>query len=264
MMCFRWIGMPKETNNITETINYVFTGVFICEATIKLFAFQLRYFKDTWNKFDFFIISASLSFLLIQESKLISEDMSFNTTTQVLRTFRIGRMFKLFSKLKQLQIIFTTFINTLSSILNVGALMMLLIYIYSVIGVNVFAQVKWSWPMHERLNFMNTPNALLTLIRVATGEGWNDLMNALGKPKSYLHDCEPVFSWKDYKEAGEPLACGDYKITYAYFGSYLVLITLIFLNLFIAIILNGYFDTRDQEGQVLNAELMAKFKDAWA
>ena len=73
--------MPKETNNITETINYVFTGVFICEATIKLFAFQLRYFKDTWNKFDFFIISASLSFLLIQESKLISEDMSFNTTT---------------------------------------------------------------------------------------------------------------------------------------------------------------------------------------
>ena len=89
-------------------------------------------------------------------------------------------MFKLFSKLKQLQIIFTTFINTLSSIFNVGCLMMLLIYIYAVIGVNVFAQVKWSSPMHARLNFTDTGYALLTLIRVATGEGWNDLMNALG------------------------------------------------------------------------------------
>ena len=137
--------------------------------------------------------------------------------------------------------------------------MMLLIYIYSVIGVNVFAQVKWSWPMHERLNFMNTPNALLTLIRVATGEGWNDLMNALGKPKSYLHDCEPVFSWKDYKEAGEPLACGDYKITYAYFGSYLVLITLIFLNLFIAIIIDAFFGQSDMSDLPVKAKTIDDF-----
>jgi len=62
-------------------------------------------------------------------------------------------MFKLFRNLKQLQIIFTTFYNTLSSLLNVGSLMFLIIYIYAVIGIVLFADVKVISPMHDRLNF---------------------------------------------------------------------------------------------------------------
>jgi hypothetical protein len=38
--------------------------------------------------------------------------------------------------------------------------------------------------------------------------------------------------------------------------SYLIMISLVFLNLFIAIILNGYFDTQDQDKQELNSDLM--------
>jgi len=40
--------------------------------------------------------------------------------------------------MKQLDIIFNTFINTISSILNVGLLMFLILFIYAVIGVNLF------------------------------------------------------------------------------------------------------------------------------
>jgi len=43
----------------------------------------------------------------------------------------------------------------------------------------------------------------------------------------------------------KPVGCGSRVITLVYFFTYLVIVTLIFLNLFVAIILNGYFDTRD-------------------
>lgn len=41
-------------------MNYAFTSVFVCEATLKLIAFGLTYFKNSWNLFDFCIVMASL------------------------------------------------------------------------------------------------------------------------------------------------------------------------------------------------------------
>jgi hypothetical protein len=141
--------MSEGAKQATEIVNYVFTIVFVIEAIIKIIAFGCRYFKDTWNVFDFSIVAGSLVFILMQQTLGIG----FSTTTQVVRSLRISRMFKLFRNLKQLQIIFTTFYNTLSSLLNVGSLMFLIIYIYAVIGIVLFADVKLTWPMHERLNF---------------------------------------------------------------------------------------------------------------
>ena len=131
--------------------------------------------------------------------------------------------------------------------------MFLLIYIYAVIGVSFFAPVKWNGPMHNRLNFTNIGYAIITLIRVATGEGWNDLMDALGRSNKENYSCKVDATYEDYLTAGSvPIACGNYVTTYVFFGTYLIIITLVFLNLFIAIILSGYFETRDAEEQTLS------------
>ena len=116
--------------------------------------------------------------------------MGLSTTTSVVRSLRIGRMFKLFRNLKKLQIIFSTFLNTLSSLLNVGGLLILIMYIYAVIGISLFADVKVTAPMHSRLDFNGIFNAFITLFRVATGEGWNDLMDVLSTGNGYQgHFC---------------------------------------------------------------------------
>lgn len=40
--------------------NYIFTTVFFVEACLKLIAFGKSYFNNAWQKFDFFVVSASL------------------------------------------------------------------------------------------------------------------------------------------------------------------------------------------------------------
>ena len=50
---------------------------------------------------------------------------------------------------------------------------------------------------------------------------------------------------------------------YFYFFTFYSFVTLVFLNLFIAIILNGYFETKEQETQIVNGELLGVFRQAW-
>ena len=48
-----------------ETTNLVFTSCFIIEAVLKLFAFGWAYFGTSWNKFDFFVVIASILDILL-------------------------------------------------------------------------------------------------------------------------------------------------------------------------------------------------------
>ena len=96
MMMVQWPNIAPETVRVTEYINYVFTGVFITEAIIKLLAFRKRYFTEVWNRFDFAIVVSSIVFTIAQTMTTFP----LTSTAQVIRTLRIGRMFKLFSWLK--------------------------------------------------------------------------------------------------------------------------------------------------------------------
>jgi voltage-gated sodium channel len=81
---------------VTEKINHMFSTIFIIEALIKLAAFKWRYFRDSWNIFDLFIITISLCFIIVKELL----NLNVGSTTQAVRTLRLGRMLKLFRSMK--------------------------------------------------------------------------------------------------------------------------------------------------------------------
>lgn len=66
-MAFKWLGMSGSEERFVETINYFFTVIFVLEAAVKLIAFEGRYFKDSWNVFDFFIVASSVVFIALKE-----------------------------------------------------------------------------------------------------------------------------------------------------------------------------------------------------
>ena len=60
--------------------------------------------------------------------------------------------------------------------INVGALLILFLFLFAVLGVSLFAEVKIQESMSRHANFENFGRAILTLLRVATGESWNGIM----------------------------------------------------------------------------------------
>ena len=59
-MAITYEGSSNEVNQFMEITNLIFTAIFIVEAILKLFVFGWSYFGTSWNKFDFFVVIASL------------------------------------------------------------------------------------------------------------------------------------------------------------------------------------------------------------
>lgn len=65
---------------------------------------------------------------------------------------------------------------TLHSLANIGALLLLFIFMYSVLGMILFGATKRNRVMDDYINFENFYQSFLTLFIVATGDTWNEIM----------------------------------------------------------------------------------------
>jgi len=80
-------------------------------------------------------------------------------------------------------------LHTIPAFVNVGSLIVVMIYIFSTTGNRMFADIKLSGTLDQHRNFQSFSNSFLTLITSMTGEGWYEIMNDLAKDKSVDYDC---------------------------------------------------------------------------
>ena len=149
VLAMRWYQMGTTIQFINNILNYVFAAIFTLEAIIKITAFGTLYFSDSWNLFDFVIVIGTAIAIIL--SAAIS--ISIGPQTSILRAFRIGRVFRLIKKAKSLKMIFNTLIITIPALANVGGLLVLLLYIYSVLGVFIFAATKLNGALTPHANY---------------------------------------------------------------------------------------------------------------
>lgn len=131
----------------------------------------------------------------------------------VLRLARVLRVLRLITAVPRLQILVGALLKSIPSMTYVALLLSVLFYVYAVLGVSFFGRTD---PEH----FGTLGSAALTLFQVVTLEGWAEIMRAqMAGP------------------AGPAVAVG-------YFVSFILLGTMITLNLLIGVIVNGMDEAR--------------------
>jgi hypothetical protein len=70
-----------------------------------------------------------------------------------IRAFRVARLFRLLKRVKIMKIITDTLIVTLPSLINVGRLLLLIVYMYAVLGMQLFSGIMLKDYLNERTNF---------------------------------------------------------------------------------------------------------------
>ena len=168
LMTLKWYGMPDNIKDIQENINSGFTAIFFFEFVFKFISYGFRYFKNRWNNFDFFIVLCSVISIFLYRFGIIS----LNTSAIAVRNLNLGRIFKILRGNKSLRVIFSTFLMSLTNLLQVGCLLVLFLFMYSILGVYLFAKVKRTGILNNHINFTDVTSALLTLVRASTGENW--------------------------------------------------------------------------------------------
>lgn len=115
----------------------------------------------------------------------ILTDSNFSTTASLVRAFRIMRIFRLIRASKNLKVLIDTIAYIIPSLANLGALILLLLFIYALLGMNLFSQVMYQDELGPNANFRFFGTSLMLLLRCATGEKWNILMNEFANSDGY-------------------------------------------------------------------------------
>ena len=134
---------------------------------------------------------------------------------------------------------------------------MLFIYLYSILGVFLFAEVRFGNSLNEYANFRNFPNAALTLFRIVTGEAWNEIMADTSVQRSILTPCVDKQTWAEQQV--EINGCGDPYASLLFYMSFMLIVSFVLLNLFLAIILDGWDKTKMELELKINEDHIKAF-----
>ncbi|XP_028609359.1 voltage-dependent L-type calcium channel subunit alpha-1C isoform X11 [Grammomys surdaster] len=247
-------------------LNMLFTGLFTVEMILKLIAFKPKhYFCDAWNTFDALIVVGSIVDIAITEpaehtqcSPSMSAEENSRISITFFRLFRVMRLVKLLSRGEGIRTLLWTFIKSFQALPYVALLIVMLFFIYAVIGMQVFGKIALNdtTEINRNNNFQTFPQAVLLLFRCATGEAWQDIMLACMPGKKCAPESEPSNSTE-----GENL-CGS-SFAVFYFISFYMLCAFLIINLFVAVIMDN-FDYLTRDWSILGPHHLDEFKRIWA
>ncbi|HSL60262.1 MAG TPA: ion transporter [Desulfotignum sp.] len=215
---------------LLHTLDVLVLSIFSVEILIKLIARYPRpqqFFTDPWNVFDFVIVAACFLPFAVKYA-------------MVLRILRLLRVLRLIRAIPRLQIVVEALLKSLPSMGYVSILLFVLFYVYAVMGTFLFAG-------NDPIHFGTLQASFLSLFRIVTLEDWTDIMY------TQIYGCA-VYGFEPYSElCTDPVAFPI--VSPVYFVSFVLLGTMIFLNLFIGVIVNGMDEARKQHEAELKLQM---------
>lgn len=185
---------PVVMNSIgpyIDQIDLVILVIFVIEILLKVYAYRLKFFKSAWNLFDASVVLVSI----------LPAAGSF----AVFRALRILRTLRLLKNIPKLKLIIESLLHAIPSIGWIFMLLIIVYYIFAVIGTNIFGD---AYPVY----FGTLGKSFYTLFQIMTLESWSSAI------------ARPILD-------GQPFAA-------LYFILFILIATYTTLNIFIAIVVN--------------------------
>lgn len=186
-------------------------AIFVLEIAIKLYAFRLRFFRSGWNVFDFVIVGIAL--------------VPASGPLAILRAFRILRILRLVTKIARLRHLVESLIRALPSIGWIVVLMLMVFYIFAVMGTKLFGE---AFPAY----FGHLGASLYTLFQVMTLESWS---HGISRP-----------------------VMAEFPYAWIYFLTFILITVFTVLNLFIGIIVNTMQEKHFEEEEQRRSDMESR------
>jgi len=212
-----------------HTLDQLILAVFVAEVIVKIGAEgrrPWRYFADPWNVFDFAIVAVCF--------------MPFDAQgVAVLRLARLLRVLKLVRALPKLQILVSALLKSIPSMGYVSLLLFMLFYLYAVAATMFFGA-------NDPVHFGRLDVSMLSLFRAVTLEDWTDLM--------YIQ----MYGCANYGYDGMIAQCtastAQPVTSVAFFVSFVLLGTMVILNLFVGVIMSGMDEAQAEQEELARQE----------
>lgn len=246
-MAMEFYMMPPGLKYVLKALNYFFTAVFTLEAAMKLAALGIRrFFSETWNRLDMFIVFLSVAGIVFEEFEAL--ELPINPTIiRVMRVLRIARVLKLLKMAKGIRSLLDTVGEALPQVGNLGSLFFLLFFIFAALGVELFGKLECSEDhpcdgLGEHAHFKNFGMAFLTLFRIATGDNWNGIMK-----DALRDDC-------DSSERCETNCCVDPILAPCFFVIFVLISQFVLVNVVVAVLMKHLEESNKRDAETNDAQ----------
>jgi len=142
----------KSYGQFFERLDDIILAIFIVELILRMYAFGLKFFTNSWNVFDFLIVAISI----------VPAAGPFS----VFRTLRILRTLRLINNVPKLRLIIEALLKSIPSIGWISLLLMVVFYIFAVLGTNLYGN---EFPEL----FGDLGSSMFTLFQIMTLESWS-------------------------------------------------------------------------------------------
>jgi voltage-gated sodium channel len=150
---FNW---PEKIEWGLQALDSIILCVFILEILIRLYGNGRKFFVDSWNNFDFFIILFSVA--------------PSTGPLSVLRVFRVFRALRLVTSMPEMQRMVEAMIRSLRGIMAISWLLVIVMYVFSVMGTMLFRDGG----EFGELYFGSLGLSLFSLFQIMTLESWSN------------------------------------------------------------------------------------------
>ncbi len=222
--------MSKQT---TLIIDYIFTFLFAVEIIIRIIAaeslksfFKIRdkrqnsnYFDadGLWNIFDLSLVVASIASLIIQLFISETSHVEVFFVARLLRVSRVLRLFEVHDEIKKIERKILSVLPTIGSFL---VLLGAIVFTYAIIGSHLFGNCTKCGSQIDGY-FENIGTSLQTVVQLLTMDGWGEIMES-------VQQFSPVWGT-------------------IYFLSFIFLIGVVFLNIFVAVLVSNIEDSMEDK-----------------
>ena len=197
-------------------LDQVCLAIFVIELVLKLIVYNWRFPRDAWNIFDFLVVAVSFV-----------PDMGMLSSARILRVLRV---FKLISGVRQMRVILSAIMKAIPGIAWSGILLLLLYYVYGIIGTVLFGKAFPDW-------FGSLGASVYSLFQIMTLESWS------------MGIARPVIA--------------VFPLAWIYFVSYILITSFVVMNIVVGIVLNSINESSSEDGESANddtASIEAEFE----
>ena len=211
--------LPAGVQQALTILDTACLWIFIAELLIKLVVYRLPFFQSGWNLFDLAVVILSLF-----------SEFSFFSVFRIFRIFRVIRSlkafkslrsFRLVSGLKNLRIIVEAIGRSIPGICWSGILLLLVYYIFSIMGTTLFGPQFPEW-------FGSIGKSFYTLFQVMTLENWS-----MGISRPVME----VFSW-----------------AWVYFVPFVLCTSFLIMNVVVGIVVNAISEVSESQAAQADEE----------
>lgn len=204
--------LPAGIRQVLTILDTACLWIFIAELLIKFVIYRLQFFRNGWNLFDLTVVILSLF-----------SEFSFFSVFRIFRIFRVLRSlkalkslraFRMVSSLKNLRIIVDAIGSSIPGICWSGMLLLLVYYIFSIMGTTLFGPQFPDW-------FGSIGKSFYTLFQVMTLESWS-----MGISRPVME----VFSW-----------------AWLYFVPFVLCTSFLIMNVVVGIVVNAISEVSESQ-----------------